>query len=401
MMNKKMKIATRFILIAYIVIFSTATDKTINRVGLIATACFGGLYFLINGGKIKTNNFLICMILYGALVTIARLYSISPGPVVSPVFIGYISMLIVIFVAISVTDDEKDIDYLLKAFSLATVVQCIYMLSVYGTDIVNVIAESEKAVRIGGEVSNSNSVGISFAIGYIVSLHYVLKEKTSFLEKIFHIIVCIIGFVFGLLSGSRKVLLLLLMGSFLLLVFQNDRKKNVLKTFFWFLVGCGTLYFMYNFISTNPLFNTIMQRFTSLTDGIKGEVTLDHSAELRFFMIKTGWEAFLESPIYGKGLYASYKYFATYSHNNFIEILMNTGIIGFVIFYFPFLSGIKNFIKIKKSDKKYALMFILILWAFFGGIGMVNYYSKDVMTLMSIVSVWLVLQRGKKNEEIN
>ena len=115
-------------------------------------------------------------------------------------------------------------------------------------------------------------------------------------------------------------------------------------------------------------------------------------------MIKTGWTAFMESPLIGKGLYASYKYFATYSHNNFIEILMNTGIIGFAIFYYPYMTGIYDFTKINRNEKLYSVMLVIFLWVLLGGYGMVTYYSKNSMTLMALVSIWLSIKRSKKNE---
>ena len=395
---KGIKNITLYILFIYIIIFSAGTSQMLNRIGLALVIGFGGLYCCLNKLQVKKNIFLCSMSIYGLMAWFAKIYSISPESKVTVAFNGYISMFFVIFVVILVVDTEKDIEFLLNAFALASLVQCVYMLSVYGTDIISVIVESEEGMRIGDEVSNSNSVGISFAIGYIISLYFLLNEKMSFYKKIFYAILVIVGFVFGLLSGSRKALILLLIGSFIILFLKNATKKNIIKTFFGILLACTVMYIMYDLISSNPLFSTVNDRFTSLTEGLQNNSKLDYSSKERFYMIKTGWTAFMESPLIGKGLYASYKYFATYSHNNFIEILMNTGIIGFAIFYYPYMTGLYDFTKINRNEKLYSVMLVIFLWVLLGGYGMVTYYSKNSMTLMALVSIWLSIKRSKKNE---
>ena len=121
------------------------------------------------------------MFLYGVVLFFAKLYSAAPTSLVSVVFNGYISMFAVIFVAVQVIEDENDIKYILKAFMIAALVQCIYMISVYGTNVFEVISNSDDAIRVGDEVSNSNSVGISFAYGAVVSFYFI-QTWNSFLQ---------------------------------------------------------------------------------------------------------------------------------------------------------------------------------------------------------------------------
>lgn len=401
MKQKPGKRITIYTLFIYIIIFSTSTSTILNRVGLAVVACFGGIYLLSNRLKMKNTPFIKGMFLYGVFAYIAKTYSISPRGVVNTVFSGYISMFIVVFVVTLVVDDENDIKFLLKAFVLAAVVQCIYMLYVYGVDILKAISEGDEQVRLGGEVSNANSVGISFALGYIISLYFFVNEKMLIHRRVYYGVVMIIGFVFGLLSGSRKVLVLLLTGSFALLFLRNIDAKNVIKSAFGVLLAGIVFWIMYDLMSTNSLFSVVNDRFTALIEGLKDKSQLDNSSNVRFQMIRVGWAVFKANPVFGRGLYASYAYFRTYSHNNFIEILMNTGIVGFLIFYYPFAKSAESFIKINKKETLYPLMLVLFLWVLMGGYGMVNYYSKDSMTMMALISLWLSLQRSKNDEKVN
>ena len=395
MNHKLVRKTTLYVVFVYIIMFSTVTVEIANRIGLAMVACFGVFYFWLNGLKIRKTSFFISMFLYGLVIFFAKEYSTAPADKLSTMFNGYISMFIVIFVINLVVVDEEDIKFLLKAFALAALIQCIYMLSVYGLDIFYVIAEGEERIRVGDEVSNSNSVGMSFICSEIISVYFLLNEKMQIHKKLFYVVLTVIGFVFGLLSGSRKALILLIAGSFIILYYKNLDKKNVVKTMFGILIASAAVYAMYYLITSNQMFSIINDRFTTLIEGVRGETILDNSSEERFNMIKTGWEVFVESPVYGKGLYASYNYFETYSHNNFIEILMNTGIIGFIIFYYPYIKGLYKFSKINKKEKMYSVMLVFFLWIFLGGFGMVTYYSKDSMSLMALVYLWLSIKEQK------
>jgi len=398
MEQKKLKQTTLYALFIYIVIFSTTTLPALNRAALAIVLGCGGLYCIMNGFTIKTTVFLRSMLLYGVMLMFAKLYTTAPASEVDIVFNGYISMIIVISVITLVVDDENDIKFLLKAFAVTGLAQCIYMLSVYGIDTIYVISQGGERIRIGDEVSNSNTVGISFAISYIISLHFFLNEKMPFYKKILYIILIVVGFVFGLLSASRKALILLLVGSFAILYLKNSG-KNIVKSILGILLASIVVYILYDLISSHSMFETVNDRFTALVEGLQGKSKLDHSSDQRFYMIETGWNAFKESPFFGKGLYASFNYFETYSHNNFIEILMNTGVVGFLIFYYPYIVGIKRFLEIDKSAKLYHVMLILFLWVLICGYGMVTYYSKDSMSLMALIHLWLSVQRRKKHEE--
>lgn len=389
------------VLFLYIVIFSTATSTTLNRIGLVLLVCFGGLCLLNNGFKIKSNTFLNSMFLYGVFAFFAMFYSPAPLDKSGTVFLGYITMFIVVFVATLTVEDENDIKKLLNAFAVSSVVQCIYMLYVYGINIFSVIRESETGIRIGDEVSNSNSVGISFVLGAVISLSFLLNGKKRWYKNAFYCAVVLIGSVFGLLSGSRKAFVLLGIGFLMVLFLRDSGQKLTVKKIVRYVVAIIAVILIFSLISTTPLFATVNRRLTSLIDGLRGTSELDHSSETRFQMMEMGWEAFLESPVWGNGLYSSYDYFKTYSHNNFIEILMNTGILGFAIFYYPYFVFLGMFIKLKKRDGLYPIMLLILLWTFLGGVGLVNYYSKDSMTLMAIVSLWLSIKRREANDEKN
>lgn len=383
---------TKILLFIYIVVFTVTTSTNINRFALMLLTCVGGLYILCDRSTVKQTTFIVAMIAYGCFLLASKIYTISPAYKVNVLLVGYVSMLIPVLIAVAVIDDEKDIKYILNAFVVAVIFQFVNMMSIYGVDFIRVIGKSEELVRIGNEESNANSVGMSFIYGALIAFNFLLYGKPRFFGKIFYAAVSIIGFVVGLMSGSRKVLVMLFIGIFIIMLVKKRDSKNVIKQALVLMAAGLVFYIAYYVISENEIFSVVSERFTALIDGLLGKGELDYSSNMRFKMMEIGFEAFLEKPILGNGVYSSYAYFGTYSHNNFVEILMNTGIAGFIIFYMPYYKNLKAFIKTDKKDNMYGIMLFLILWILFGGFGMITYYSKYEMVLMAVVTMWLKIK---------
>ena len=77
---------------------------------------------------------------------------------------------------------------------------------------------------------------------------------------------------------------------------------------------------------------------------------------------------------------------------------MNTGLIGFILFYTPYVVYGIRMLFVPKKDSRYGLMLFLFAWLLFGAYGMVTYYDKMSMSLMMIVTAWTDLSRREKNE---
>src|SRR5690606_24792031 len=82
-------------------------------------------------------------------------------------------------------------------------------------------------------------------------------------------------------------------------------------------------------------------------------------------------------------------YFA-YSHNNFIEILVGTGILGIISFYLAKIFIIKDLYSIKENNSKKALNYLfiaLVVSYFFLSISSVYYYSKQYSIVIVMASI--------------
>lgn len=247
-----------------------------------------------------------------------------------------------------------------------------YSLYVYG-GLSGFLAIMSTGHRMGDLIGNQNTYGLVFANAALVALYYFFFNN----EKR-HVLLAGLLIFFGFSSGSKKVFFLLLIGLlFLILSKYGIRKlfKVLIYSFVSLLVGWMLIHL--------PIFSTILERLESYLS-----VTGNTSDNLRAELIRFGLELFMENPFLGYGLnnYQLFHWSGAYSHNNYIEVLVSLGIVGFVIYYSMFINS--AFALIKKREYLKPIHFLLvfsILSSFVFGYGMVQFYDKSIWILMGVM----------------
>lgn len=247
-----------------------------------------------------------------------------------------------------------------------------YSLYVYG-GLSSFLAIMSTGHRMGDLIGNENTYGLVFANAALVALYYFFFNN----EKR-HVLLAGLLIFFGFSSGSKKVFFLLLIGLlFLILSKYGIRKlfKVLIYSFVSLLVGWMFIHL--------PIFSTILERLESYLS-----VTGNTSDNLRAELIRFGLELFMENPFLGYGLnnYQLFHWSGAYSHNNYIEVLVSLGIVGFVIYYSMFINS--AFALIKKREYLKPIHFLLafsILSSFVFGYGMVQFYDKSIWILMGVI----------------
>ena len=184
------------------------------------------------------------------------------------------------------------------------------------------------AGRLGGTIDiNENQVGFFFAIAFLVAFYYGIVEK-----KVWFIPISFMFAVVSLFSGSKKAVIVILIGLFLLLLLTRKPTVASFSVLILF-IGAGIGLLVLSF-SWQPLYVVLGSRIETMFGLLLGG-SMDESTSIRWDMMQTGLAMFLENPLLGSGLGAfakSYVY-QTYSHNNYIEILVSLGLIGFIWIY--------------------------------------------------------------------
>lgn len=241
-------------------------------------------------------------------------------------------LLFIVNVLLSFTVETKeDVRKILFANFIALVFYLIYVL--LKVDL-SQLGEDRLGVDLLGARWNANDVGLKLCVGFSIAVYFGMEQK-SLVWKLFFFAIGLFFAGVGLFTGSRKVFLML---AGILVLFLFLKSKHKWLSLIIAAVSIIVLYFA--IMKIEPLYNVLGKRVESMLEGLFGEGTTEGSFNTREEMIKLGWGWFLERPIFGYGLGGSFVLYGNifgeemYSHNNFIETLLNGGIVGFVIYYF-------------------------------------------------------------------
>jgi|GEM_PF-4462886 Lipid A core - O-antigen ligase and related enzymes len=164
-----------------------------------------------------------------------------------------------------------------------------------------------------------NFVGLPYVAGSVLLLNAVLTSK----RKILFLLFDLIFWVTIVFTASRGTMLSAVFGNaclFLLFVFKNNiapYKKIALLFLIVFIC-----YFLLEFISLNM--GDHWARATTLESG---------SDNGRLALWLNAIDAFENHPLLGVGLEGMYESYGLATHNTYLQLLSETGILGFILFF--------------------------------------------------------------------
>lgn len=268
---------------------------------------------------------------------------------------------------------------ILKSLYFAGMIMSIYTIFSYSPSVF--IESIFSGNRLGSEISQANILGMYAAYTSVLSVYLGLEKKSIS-------ITCgaIIPILVILASGSRTGLLICLLGIILFLLLKNGIEK-IYKGIFFSIVLTFILFSMLNF----PILKPITSRFENLLNLFGNDSYVDSSTSIRLFMINYGLELFQNKPILGYGadssqyLLSLVSNFNSYLHNNYVELLVNYGFLGFSIYYFMYIYVfIKAFPQLKIKNSQLAVIVTLMLMTLMADFGTVSYYRKMTFILLTL-----------------
>lgn len=229
---------------------------------------------------------------------------------------------------------------------------------------------------------NPNTIGYMFVIAAIISLYLGFQSKTS---RWYWLLVPVL-IVLSMYTGSRKVFILLGVGVVALILLQQTSLKRA-----FIAAGIGVLIIgvgLVAVIAIEPLRRAFGQRLLNMFSQLSGE-TADTSTSIRMGMLLQGISMFKQRPIFGWGLgaFTDLSGFETYSHNNYIELLVAVGLVGTLVYYSISFSmvvqGLKRFFRFEKKGP-YILSTAIVAAMLFDQVARVTYieeYSSIIIAL--------------------
>lgn len=216
---------------------------------------------------------------------------------------------------------------------------------------------------IGGQSATSLSIIAAIPCFFLVLFEDQNHKKRNFFYTI-------MLFIISFATGTRKTLLIF---AFLFFIVYPLKRRKV-NIFRFAKIAIGSLIAI--FISVllcykiDFLYNIIGYRIEGFVNSINAETEsiADDSVRVRHRMIDKSKELISQKKTYGWGM----DYFRAsgqnnlgyYSHNNFTEILVGGGIVGFIIFYAKYIILLIPLIyskNIEKEKKIFLILFLIIM----------------------------------------
>lgn len=297
--------------------------------------------------------------------------------------------------------DIKNVDLILKALTIAGVILSLYAIISYGGFSSFYYQATQENARIGSEVGQTNSIGMRCAYTVVLLFYYSIYKKKFILFP-----VAILPFVVSMASGSRKAIFIVALGVAILLFFsQDDKCGSAAKWGKLLLIGIVSILACWAILQL-PIMNTVTHRLEQMFATFSGGDG-DNSSYVRLELTKAGWKQFKSSPLVGVG--AGNSFFVmrervglfAYSHNDYIEQLVNGGIVGFGLYFGLLFSLLASHIKLlNERNPETIISFTLLVVFLINSFGAVGYYNKITYIYIALWISVVKINRDKK-EKIN
>ena len=233
--------------------------------------------------------------------------------------------------------------------------------------------------RIGADIAGGNvnivSMNMCFSFAATMYLINIAQEKKW---KVIYSICAVFIVGTSLLTGSRKVLIFYVV---VFILYNIQRGPKFILSFLAVTI-IGYLALMY----IEPLYFLVGHKIDFFRDST-AYTMYDVSDENRLILAKRGLNTFLSYP-WGIGFGNSYNYINSYAHTNIIEILMDAGLIGFIIYYWAYVRGIVVGFKRRKDEPLANYIFIMTVGLMILEIGQVTYlYSVPAVFFALLLNI--------------
>jgi len=261
-----------------------------------------------------------------------------------------------------------------------------------------------------GQVSRGIAANInitSYSILYKIPFLFFLRKNKWML--FFSVFLAFCSFYVIQMLGSRSAFVAIITMSIISLLLQLKNRKNIKYSIFLFLIPTLLSFTVFNISSTDL---STVERVSTLT-----EVSSDESLSQRKSYYLLSLDYFKKNPVFGMGL-GNWKiesipyiintkrsYIMPYhAHNDYLQVLSETGIIGFSLYVLIFLFLIKNIRKIYNRKNKndntlvYSTILFLIIYGFDASFNFP--YSRPIMQIFLLFIISIILSKSINESEI-
>ena len=328
--------------LVYVLLFLAVFFNLINRVASPTLYLFIGVscIYLLMKRNIRVSVAVVCFFAF-CLYSMLACFWTPANDAFEEVVRVVLKYTIFAFCLYNVVETKEDCDRVLNSFCLAGLAFSMFSVFYYGLPVI--FSSIQIGERLGREICGINPFGM-YASLTVVACLYLARIK----GKWWYYLLIVLPLLLVVASSSRKALLLVF-GAFIYFFAAQKLQKSFAKG----ILIIGVIVVGVVLILQLPAFEQIWMRLQIFFETtVQGSASSDASTKMRFRLIEVGLQFFKANPLFGRGTNAFRWLASTYftnaelsAHNNYIDVLTNFGLIGFVLYYIPILSLIVKMFK--------------------------------------------------------
>ena len=367
----------------------TLLPTSINSLFLLAFLGTATLHFLLKPRSYKLN--------FSKWYLVFLLYALCSALLMKDnVFTTLYQMFVIFILTFSCTiaiSSKNTLELTVIAYVVAAValgILIIYHNPLYLLGNLNVV----DGERLGTEeTGNANIFTALMMFSGVFASWLALYKKNIFL-RIFSLLSLLFILYLMALSGGRKTIVALIACT-LYFVWKKG-EGNTKKRIIAIVAICMTTYLLsYMMMNVQWIYDVVGYRFEGMLGFLSGRGESNVSSDdLRKRMIEIGLQGWMEKPLFGHGL-DSFKFHNAeitgrmfYSHNNYVELLYDFGLTGFILYYIFIYKVYKKLTFLPKEYEIYSILGIgIIIELLFFDIGGISYYTHQNMVMLCIATI--------------
>ncbi len=237
--------------------------------------------------------------------------------------------------------------------------------------------------RFMGTTENPNILASIMFFSLFVTIVHLYKESNKIIIVLGYLNI-MVGYYLILATVSRTALVVSLGLIFMFIINTLLDKKRRSYLLWVTLLVVGITSFMIDLTALMKSVNFALERIGFIFSSLTGN-DIEHSAHERVELAMTAFYVFMDNPLFGTGMDTVRSYAGLYAHNNYAELLADSGLVGLILYYMIYISLAYKALLIKdKWIKSYLLMFVFSLFTY--DLGGVSYYDKFTLSMIVFAS---------------
>lgn len=390
----RVSISYRFIylFIVFIFVLSQMTPILSSRViplglGIISFAVSTKFKSNFSAGK----EYKMWMLGFLLFILLSTIWSIDPWLTIYALIINVFPIFCLTYSLSRYINSYDRLIDILQLIYLSGLISLIYLFlfvdlsQIAGNRIGDAMMDEELA-----DTWNVNAIGMNLSLSILIG-YLVIKYRNIKILWLVWTVISIAMLVTIMLTGSRKALLLIMLPFLIFALY--DYKKHFLKAILMVVAALG---FVWLALNVEFFYDIVGRRIEDLINMVTGNET-GREDNSRMVLIMLGLDWFSESPFVGYGMncfrvlsnivprFAGKNF---YAHNNYIEILVGGGIVGFCVYYSYVILLLRRIIGHSRVYFRYAAICLSIVLVM--DFAQVSYY--DVIMQMIIVFAFILVR---------